>query len=96
MRGASRAVIGWPLSLRGWVGGLSEIARLRVVILVPPWVVRVSGVAPTLPARMTRFCMFEVLLSAGGSSPRLNTVEDGQDGGSTNGRSPTGNLRDEE
>src|SRR3546814_10641591 len=34
-----------------------EVARLKCVMRVPPWVVRASGVAPTLPARMTRFCM---------------------------------------
>src|SRR3546814_3520715 len=38
-----------------------EVARRNWVILVPPWVVRVSGVAPTLPARMTRFCISRFL-----------------------------------
>ena len=60
-----------------------EVARLKLVILVPPWVVRVSGALPTLPARMTRFFMTRFLLFAGGPSPRLNTVKGGQDGGST-------------
>src|SRR3546814_6735492 len=37
-----------------------EVARLKLVILVPPVVVRLSGEAPTLSARMTRFCIIEV------------------------------------
>lgn len=73
-----------------------EVARLKLVILVPPWVEGVSGALPTLPARMTRFFMTRILLFAGGSSPRLNTVKGGQDGGSTGARRGSGEPRSEE
>src|SRR3546814_16734822 len=46
------------LPLLSRLGG--EVASLQLVILVPPVVVRLSGEAPTLPARMTRFCIIEV------------------------------------
>ena len=55
-----------------------EVARLKWVILVPPWVVRASGVAPTLPARMTRFCMSRFLFWVPkGASLRLTPEKGG-------------------
>src|SRR5215469_2486857 len=36
---------------------LREVARVKLVTEVPPWVWRVSGSWPMLPERIARFCM---------------------------------------
>jgi hypothetical protein len=73
-----------------------EVARLKLVILVLPWVVRVSG-GTDVAGEDDEVLHFEVFfVRPEGSFPRLNTVEDGQDGEPLSGADSRGKPRGKE